>query len=88
MIVRRVLRHQHRRGALCSFRIFRFEISTSEHRNQLVVVFVCLDNALEHFCGFIGRASRDVRFEHAAQRLAIVAHQLQRFGVSVESFVL
>ncbi len=87
-VVRRVLRHEHRRGAFCSSGIFSFEICTSEHRYQLVVIFTTLNNTLQHLCGFIGCASRDMRFEHATQRFAIISHQFQRVVVSFESSVL
>src|SRR5215207_5405208 len=58
-IVRCVLRHEHRRGALRSFWIFRFEISTREHRDELVVFFMSFYDALQNLGCFIGRASRD-----------------------------
>ena len=54
--------------------IFGFEIRASEHRDELIVFFVILDNALKHLGCFIGCASGDVSFEHAAQRFSIVAH--------------
>ncbi len=87
-IVRTVMLHQQRRCMLGAFRIFRFQIRAREHRDELVVFFVGFDNALEHFGCLVRSATRDVSFQHAAQCIAIVAHQLQRFVISVERFVL
>ncbi len=56
----RVLRHQQRRRTLGALWIFSFEISAREHRHQLFIVFIRLDNTVQHFGGFVSRTARDV----------------------------
>ncbi len=72
---------------LGAFGIFRFDVGAREHRHQLIIFFVGLDDALEHFGCFVRGASRNVSFQHAAQRFPIVAHELQCLVIGVESFV-